>query len=421
MNTRLIKRVNKFLCSLLVLAAANLIFVPTASAANQADPSAPGSYAVGYISYLLVDVTRDTDSEFGGRPIPVNVWFPVDPTAITDATPRAEYPLLLIGGVISLPSWVYELEGVNPVYAEQTPAYADGPFPLIVISHALGHVAIAHASHAAHLASHGFIVAATSHFKDGLFRPMDPLEKVLEERPKDVSFMLTNLLNLNTTGGSLLQNTIDPDNIGGIGMSLGGYTMFTLAGGDDDVNGHVALPDERIRSIVTLDGSNQFHYFYELQRITIPTLIMGREYAEAGSFVSRPHSAVSGLPNYRVEIDNSRHAPSFTDFCIIAPIAIQYGLFPPESLAECADPEAISFVEARLLVNKYVLAFLTSELKGDFEFNHLLTPGWAKAKEPAIEFFNNEPAPEQDGYFRFFRHQPGDHPPRNNIEESEMD
>lgn len=63
------------------------------------DPGLPGPYAVGHSVYVFSDLSRQTtDSLYGApatipRPVPVYVFYPVDPTSISESTPKAIYPL----------------------------------------------------------------------------------------------------------------------------------------------------------------------------------------------------------------------------------------------------------------------------------------------------------------------------------------
>lgn len=97
--------------------------------------------------------------------------------------------------------------------------------PLILLSHGTGGGRLTLEWLAQALANSGCIVAAVDHYGN-TYEYKIPLEFVKPwERPLDISFALTSLLN-NAEVGPL----IDQQKIGAIGFSFGGYTMIALAG-----------------------------------------------------------------------------------------------------------------------------------------------------------------------------------------------
>ena len=129
--------------------------------------------------------------------------------------------------------------------------------PLIIISHGLGGDRKGFVQLSQHLASHGYVVAALDHpgsntnqllslFKGTTGEIAEPTE--FTDRPADVSFLIDELLRIDSAGGrftnerslldtlqsgsdsATLPRRIDPDKIGIIGHSFGGYTALALAG-----------------------------------------------------------------------------------------------------------------------------------------------------------------------------------------------
>ncbi|MDB5146834.1 MAG: dienelactone hydrolase [Mucilaginibacter sp.] len=97
--------------------------------------------------------------------------------------------------------------------------------PLILLSHGTGGGRLTLEWLAQALANSGCIVAAVDHYGN-TYEYKIPLEFVKPwERPLDISFALTSLLN-NQEVGPL----IDQQKIGATGFSFGGYTMIALAG-----------------------------------------------------------------------------------------------------------------------------------------------------------------------------------------------
>jgi predicted dienelactone hydrolase len=101
-----------------------------------------------------------------------------------------------------------------------------GTFPLLLVSHGtMGHRYNQYYL-SEFLASHGYIVAAVEHPLDNYSDDTDAHTiRNLWNRPKDVSFVLTQMLERSAFAGS-----IDSSKIGVIGHSLGGYTALVLAG-----------------------------------------------------------------------------------------------------------------------------------------------------------------------------------------------
>ncbi len=101
-----------------------------------------------------------------------------------------------------------------------------GPFPLIVISHGTGGMNMNHHELAAALARGGFVVAALTHpgdnYKD---RSLVGKPGYFTERPRQVSRMLDALL-----ADPTWKPLIDPERIGFLGHSAGGFTGEALIG-----------------------------------------------------------------------------------------------------------------------------------------------------------------------------------------------
>ncbi|WP_009632637.1 alpha/beta hydrolase [Synechocystis sp. PCC 7509] len=112
------------------------------------------------------------------------------------------------------------------------------PTPLVVISPGLGANRQFFSYLARHLASHGLTVAALEH-PDRLTKNLSNISspnQVLPatefiNRPKDISFLLDQLSNINRQSGEL-QGKLNTETVSVIGHSLGGYTALAVAGGE---------------------------------------------------------------------------------------------------------------------------------------------------------------------------------------------
>jgi predicted dienelactone hydrolase len=415
------------------------------------DPGQPGPYAVGHTVYVFNDLSRQTtDSLYGApttipRPVPVYVFYPVDPSSISASTPEAIYPLdpihplnPFIGSPLSY-SGEWEQQGIDPAY-QKAKGSADGPFPLVMVSHGWGGHAWTMLYLGPRLASHGFVVALVYHYGDA-FWPWEEFDNVgvgLINRPLDVSFALTKLLEMNRIEGAVLHNLVDPDKIAASGFSFGGYVAAVLAAGDDEacdtaIEAGLSVPpetcvpvpaDPRIRAILPLDGAHHFLRFSEMARITVPTMGIGEEWDAIPalglpeSWQARLHAASQGHPSYRVDITGTDHS-SFSNMCEALPIYLSHRF--PEPIAQlllplmqqryCAAP--LPPQEIKRLITKYAIAFLKTNLSGEPGYQSVLTSGYALTHEAMVEFFvtekGNPQAIDKDwpDSFMYFMHQPG--------------
>lgn len=154
-----------------------------------------GPYRAGY---------RKVETSYGDRTLPLALWYP------TDATTGAE---VKYRGAFAAPG----------VLDDPAPA-AGGPWPVVVFSH--GHQAYAetlgHVS--AHLATHGFVVAAPDHTGNTTFDGADRATEIYWQRPADVSAALDAVLD----GAQADLPTVDV--AVGLGHSFGGYTILLVGG-----------------------------------------------------------------------------------------------------------------------------------------------------------------------------------------------
>ena len=423
---------------MLVLIATLLLSVGVAYAQGHPwmdDPGQLGHYAVGHTSYLLTDTTN------GNRPVYFMVWYPADPNSINPSTQSAQYPLDPYTDTTFLPitlSTDWEPLGYDRAY-EGLPPSESGPFPLVFLSPAFTGDAWLYIFIGTRLASHGYIVAASEPWADcqWSWSPCDDILTVMVNRPRDVSFAITQLLAMSKTRGELLFRSVDPDRIAASGHSIGGYATYAVTGGDNLVCDALwpaivgdetlpyppstcvpTIPDRRIKAMVSLDGSSQLLRYHELARISIPSLIMGEtvdQSVEIGTlsgmpdptqlrdWIARPHAAIDSIDSYRVDVNGANHY-SFTNYCDAAQIFFNLGLISSDGLTAwlsswpCAntgiDAVTIPSADGHKVVTKYMIAFL------DVYFHNqdsapwldwwILSPEYALTHTPTVQFFNSE-------------------------------
>lgn len=359
---------------LLVFLALALGPVPAlAGAQPEGGPIAPpdelGPWAVGRTTFNVVDATR------GGRTLPVDVWYPVDPA---DAGgPPSVYDLIFAG-----------IE--SDVAFDAPPASQAGPFPFVVFSHGSGGIRFQSWFLMEHLASHGYVVAAPDHVGNtalDLLIPGPPFET--RDRPLDISLVIDAMLERDATPGDGFEGRIDPARIGVVGHSFGGFTALAMATGFEDVP-----PDPRVRAIVPISPVSTIFTPAELASIRIPTLLVGGTADMTAPIDPQTIYAWDHLtdrPRYRLDVVDAGHA-SFTDICAIGDALLEAGL-PPNlldfllgNLAEGCSPDLIDIERAHQLTDLYVTAYLKRNLTGDPRYSRYLTPATARKLGDVIWF-----------------------------------
>ena len=435
--------------TLLLTTALVLILVGSLRAQSQRwmdDPGQLGHYAIGHTSYF------STDKDNGNRPTYVGVWYPVDARSINYSTPPAQYPLDPYTGTTNLPitlSTDWEPLGYDRAYEGPTPS-KDGAFPLLVFSPGKTEQTWQYVYIGTRLASHGYVVAVTEHWGDcqWSWSACDDFLTNMVNRPRDMSFAITQLLAKSRKRGELLSGSIDPKQIAASGHSIGVYASYALAGGDNlvcDTLWPVLLgvdslpyptdtcvgtpPDHRISAIVALDGlSSQALHYKELSRISVPSLIMGETFdqmlaswPDMGDWNARPHAAIDRRDSYRVDINGSNHG-SFDNTCDGFRVWFNIGLISADDLTgietswPCAstgfNPVTISPAEMHEVVTKYMVAFLDIYLSGEdpdwWLDRRILSEEYALDHKPQVQFFESEhcqAAIPDKSYFRYRPYQ----------------
>jgi predicted dienelactone hydrolase len=144
------------------------------------------------------------------RPLVTEIWYPTEDAREPFVIPH--YPFVHISTV---------RDAKLPV----------GKHPLIMISHGTGGGRITLEWLADALVQKGFIVAAVDHWGNTYDNKIAINFVTPWQRPQDISFVLTGLLNDKDLGP-----VIDANRIGAAGFSIGGYTVIALAGGKLDLN-----------------------------------------------------------------------------------------------------------------------------------------------------------------------------------------
>ena len=389
-----------------------LLAIPRVLADTQRanDGGGVGSYLAGHTSFIA--------TENSGRPVAVEVWYPADDNSITRSYPEATYAMdLYYGRLPASTSGDWEAMGYDRSYQEPAPSRKQR-FPLVMFSSGFTMPAWAYLYAGTRLATHGFIVAVIQHFSEAVWPwdGYDGIAFIAYNRPRDVSFALSELLTRNRINGALLYGTINEEHLVASGHSYGGYAALVEVAGDDQVcdardildTGEVLppetcqtnLPDQRFSALMTLDGSAQVLRFEELARTQVPSLNMGEgSYEWVGvkaflSFVARPHAAISqNTEAVRVDIVDSDHF-SFTNECDGARWLFRQGAISDADMRNYYEPifcqAKLSFGEGHRIITKYMVAFLKAVLLREKNQVRILTPGDVVAHEPNVRLYWNE-------------------------------
>jgi predicted dienelactone hydrolase len=430
------------LCIVAIVAVAISIRL-TAQAVASAPADQTGPYKVGFVANTYYDSTRSDFAE-GPRPILTLIWYPAAPDNNGNPMLPAVYPMNM-SGLSDLPdasSTDFEAYGVDPAYQEVA-ASNNGPFPLVIFSPGSRADSLGYVDIGTRLASHGFVVAIPTNFDDKLSALGQPefyptaeayLIGTYIERTGDIQYLMTRLVADSQQSSNLLAGTIRPDQIAVAGHSLGALAALALAGGDDqacdwtlvgDPNNIPPetcvpiLPDPRIKAIVPIDGPSYDLHYAEMARIQIPSMMIGQEWntlesqlAGAGTLLARPHAAIQGQPNYRLDVAHANHM-SLSSFCTYIHVLYDKGLIDAQ-LRDAALPsncplDSISPAEIQTLITQNMIAFLKTVLVGENGYKEMLTADYALENEPFIEFFEMEQsspdATVEEGYFSYFKHQ----------------
>lgn len=162
------------------------------------------NFNIGEKTLVFIDSSRS-------RPIKTEIWYPTNDTDVKGER-ITELPFIL-----------------DPTIRNAN--FIEGRHPLVFLSHGTGANRFGLAWLAIALAKEGYIVIAPDHWGNTYDNKIPEYFVRYWERPLDISFLLTQVLNDNSLSGY-----IDKEKIGAAGFSFGGYTSLALAGAELDCN-----------------------------------------------------------------------------------------------------------------------------------------------------------------------------------------
>jgi predicted dienelactone hydrolase len=323
---------------------AQLVYPP-----NELGPTAEfGPYPIGVQTLQLADPARMNVQGTGPRPVTVEVYYPS--TAAATAGVAKDVVNVLGIDIVATPAF-------------RDVARAPGTFPLVLFSHGNNGIRFQSFFFAAHLASHGFIVATPDHhgntFVDTILGVVDAASAA--NRPLDLSFLIDEFEDFNVATGNFFEGAIDPARIGVSGHSFGGYTAFAIAGGSFPVG---TFTDPRVKAILPQAPAAPFPDAF-FATISVATLIVGGSIDETTPFPAnqqRPFDLLpSGAPVVGLaQLHDAGHF-TFSDFCEVPRNLLAFlGGFD-----EACEPRHLPWRHAHDIVNYLSLNFFDGVLNGN--------------------------------------------------------
>lgn len=383
------------------MACALVLGTGTALAENRIDgqrPGAPelaayGALGVGVRTLELVnpgqvDVLAVRPGEPRPDPLPtydraltVEVWYP----AAEGATGVTTIDTVMRDGQTAIALNGKAMRGAEP---------AGGPYPLVLVSHGWPGNRFLMSHLGENLASKGYVVASIDH-NESTYSTFQVSENyfatfgsTLVNRPLDQLFVLDQIAQMSAQDGSFLNGLVDAETTGLIGYSMGGYGALVTAGagvseaavklpfgaphGLLEVHRagsetHNALPDPRIRTIVTFGPWGRNWDMWDaggLSGIRVPALFIAGSMDEVsgyGNGVRAIWEQATGTDRALLTFDSAGHNAG-------APMPV-----PAEALApgvagadHYLDP-VWDTVRMNNISQHFVTAWLDRHLKGDAE------------------------------------------------------
>jgi dienelactone hydrolase/predicted small lipoprotein YifL len=347
-------------------------------------PVPTGPHAVGTTAFSWVDTGRDetfTDAKKDKRELMMRVWYPASSTPQAQPAPyflvRREGIAQLKQGGVNLPPGV--LDFVHTHSVAEAPLAAGERFPVILFSPGAGFSPTFYSSVLEELASHGYVVVATSHtytngpviFPDGRYAPHTEEPSGLFGTPyfdvvvTDLRFVLSQVRALDVGGPEgRFTGRLDLERVGVFGHSIGGAASAI-----------VCQKEPGVRACANLDGSFQGSWS---QGIPQPLLLVHAQAHDDGTHRSFIHDRRA--PVYELSVSQAGHL-TFSDLPLLLALMKVYD---PKVSSETFDTGALEPAErAASLTRAWVLAFAQEHVKGSGE-SPLLHGG--EGSDPAVTF-----------------------------------
>lgn len=184
---------------------------------------------------------------------------------------------------------------------------ADGPFPLVVFGHGFAVTPATYYRLMRAWARAGYVVAAPVFPLENAHAPGGPDESDLVNQPRDMSVVISGMLDVSANPRLPLAGTIDPEAIAVAGQSDGGETALAVA-----YDRHYR--DPRVRAAVIMSGAQ----IPGLHTLTFPhgapPLLATQGTADRINLPFHTYAffRVAHRPKYLLSLPGARHLPPYT-------------------------------------------------------------------------------------------------------------
>lgn len=336
------------------------------------DPMLWGPFPVGVTTVDFFDETRPKD-DGSPRMIRVEIWYPATQKFKDGPFWSVDFKMEMQDAPIPQEHKDNVMNtSIEPIV---TPSVRDadidtghGPYPLMVFSHGQNGIRWQSVFYTAHLASHGYIVASWDDEGNTLWELISEgfnettMLSSLVGRPKDVAVMMDGLLGFNEDPEHFFYGTIDEENMGISGHSLGGITSVMMP--CRDARFKITVPHSPIISIGIGLGECDYESY------AVPMMVMGgtldRTIAYCAQYCEYRDILVTQQPKYLYELHDGGHF-TFSDICLLdleaAAEELGIGAQALDAITDgCADFNA-PWEAAHDSINYYSTAFINYYLR----------------------------------------------------------
>ncbi len=295
-------------------------------------PQAPelakrGAYSVGVKTLTFVNknqldvvhITADNPNPIYDRKLTVEVWYPAN---LREG--EKEITKYVVDFKRDANSKVYPLEILGRAVRDAAPLKEKTPYPLVIMSHGYTGSRYIMSYLAENLASKGYVVVSIDH-TDSTYSDVGPFSSTLINRSLDQIFVIDSLEKL-VKEDTFWKDLYDPNNVGLIGYSMGGYgalrtigagysailLRFTNGVGDFVLEEKTLKGDPRVKACVLFapwGGDFGFWTKTALAKITTPTFWVAGTLDDVAGFnsITKLFESAVNSPRYFLIYENARH------------------------------------------------------------------------------------------------------------------
>lgn len=207
-----------------------------------------GSHAVGvqtvqFVTPNSVDVvntTRGGETAYYDRQLFLEIWYPA--ALADDLSPGTVYETLTRDPRI--------VANLNGRAVRDAAPDANGPYPLLVLSHGYpgNRYLLSHIGE--NLASKGYVVVSIDH-TESTYRDQAPITSTFFHRPLDQRLTIATIATTASQSGNFLNGLVDVERTGIVGFSMGGYGLINNLGAGFNpaaVSSFMAPPNELLQA-----------------------------------------------------------------------------------------------------------------------------------------------------------------------------